>query len=330
MDYKHRIILKKYRNELEELINLNDIKRSLIDSKIFTNRMLDDIWNGEALLFEELPTRGPAAFSKFIEVLCDNGFASKADEMLFAGVTDYNISLNQPGYCIIINNELCCETDLLKYAHDMEAKELDLALKTIGYPHPYFKTNLCSNDIISILTEFSQKDFSEADSCIVIILSNGAKAVSNVIFDNNGECILLNEILNLFCDSKCPSLKDKPKIFFLPSFDGTYDFSNGVNSPRNIELLSDVNDIFIWNFPSVETYLFSKQSNCQFFGEVLSEHLKGDFLEHDFEKIVHSAYDEFLGRFSNETDLKSVPVCTKLGLVREKIIFSTPKKLSTH
>ncbi|GFV24381.1 CASPASE_P20 domain-containing protein [Trichonephila clavipes] len=288
--------------------------------------MLDDIWNGEALLFEELPTRGPDAFSKFIEVLCENGFASKADEMLLAGATDYNISLNQPGYCIIINNELRCETDLLKYAHDIEAKDLDLALKTIGYPHPDFKTNLCRCDIISVLTKFSQRDFSKADSCIVIILSNGAKTMSNnVIFDNNEEYILLNEILNLFCDSKCPSLKDKPKIFFLPSFDRTYDLSNGVDSLRNIELLSDVNDIFIFNFPSVEAYLFSKESNCQFFGEVLSEHLKDGFLKHDFEKVVRCAYDEFLGTIYNEIDLRSVTVCRKLGFVKEKIIFSSPE-----
>ncbi|GFT83466.1 CASPASE_P20 domain-containing protein [Nephila pilipes] len=290
--------------------------------------MLDDIWNGEALLLEELPTRGPTAFSKFIEILRDNGFGSKADEILRAEASEYIISQNQRGYCIIINNEVCHkpdEDDIFQYAHDIEAKALDIALSTIGYSSPEFKRNLCPRDLISVLTEFSQKDFSKADSCIVIILSNGARKMnSNFIFDINGECIVLNEILNLFTDSKCPSLKYKPKIFLLPSFDGSYNFSNSVNSLKSVKLLPDVNDIFIWHFPPPKAYnlFFEELNQVKFFGQVLSKNLEHDFLECDFEKVMNNAYNEFFGKFSVERDLHSISACTKIGNVKEKITFS--------
>ncbi|GIY49573.1 CASPASE_P20 domain-containing protein [Caerostris darwini] len=328
MEVKHRKLIKKHSHKLENSINLNHIEDSLKKSKIFTVLMLRDILCGEASLFEELPTRGPTAFNKFITLLKENGYASEANEILNDALCTpaYNISFNKPGYCLIISSDEFPHVfeikEELKQIYSCEAKDLDCVLTDMGYPNPDFKTNDTHEKLFSELNKFSKTDFSKVDSCVVIILSCGGLCQnSKIIFSENGKYVLLNKILNLFSDTNCPSLKYKPKIFFLPSFDYLHN-----DSLENAELLQDVNDTFIWHFPPLKNYEILHSKNIpdaekKYFGQLLYEHLNSDFLRYDFETIVQSAYNEFIKQFNNSETSKVSSNCVKIGNCREKVLF---------
>lgn len=74
MDPVHRNIILKKKEYLEKHVHLHDLLNNLRNTDIFTKSMLVDIENGSANLFEELTSRGPKAFDKFLNVLRNAGY----------------------------------------------------------------------------------------------------------------------------------------------------------------------------------------------------------------------------------------------------------------
>ncbi|GBL72296.1 hypothetical protein AVEN_115253-1 [Araneus ventricosus] len=330
MDYRHREVIKKYSPTLQQSINLHDMKDSLSESKIFTAHMLKDIYDGEASFFEELPTRGPQAFFRFINLLKTNGYTTIAEELCHVANPAYQISDNHGYHHIILNYEFkgiksSEELKELECGYKLEASALDSALLQNDFKNHKYHVNLEADKLYSKLKKFSKMDsLRGVNSCIVIILSFGTQIKdSKVIYGHNGKYILLHDILNLFSDTNCPSLKYKPKIFILPSFDVSHNVS-----VERVELSTDVNDTFLWYLPPLKIYkCINNVREIKFFGEILSENLRANFHKSDFETVLKSSYSMFIGQLKEKeiptADLNDIPECERLGYCREKILFTS-------
>lgn len=63
-----------------------------------------------------------------------------------------------------------------------------------------------------VAKEFAEKDHSEFDLFVVIIISHGQ---GNDIWDVDGGKVSLEQVMTEYTATKCPSLRGKPKMFFV-------------------------------------------------------------------------------------------------------------------
>ena len=77
--------------------------------------------------------------------------------------------------------------------------------------------DLSCDALRSTLHEFASKDHSAFDCFVCCILSHGAL---DSIYDCNGVLLTINELMCLFTNANCPTLRDKPKVFILQACQG--------------------------------------------------------------------------------------------------------------
>jgi len=75
-------------------------------------------------------------------------------------------------------------------------------------------SNLSDVDMISKLTECSKRDHGEYDCFVCCVLSHGTLGT---IYGVNGKTVKIRKLMEIFTKSCCPSLGNKPKLFFLQS-----------------------------------------------------------------------------------------------------------------
>ncbi|XP_076358066.1 caspase-2-like isoform X3 [Tachypleus tridentatus] len=84
MDPVHRELLKSNFVELSKVINLKQIVPFLLEKRIFTEHMMEDVLaertevDQKHKLLLDLPRRGPDAFEKFVEILLETGHYNAA------------------------------------------------------------------------------------------------------------------------------------------------------------------------------------------------------------------------------------------------------------
>uniref|UniRef100_A0A8C4R710 Uncharacterized protein n=1 Tax=Eptatretus burgeri TaxID=7764 RepID=A0A8C4R710_EPTBU len=96
---------------------------------------------------------------------------------------------------------------------------------------PTGKTVLCSSFLISLqeimneLKELAAKDHSKADCCIVFIMSHGKevthKRFPGAVLGVDDQMVRVENLLVPFIGDNCPSLTEKPKLFFIQACGGT-------------------------------------------------------------------------------------------------------------
>ena len=69
--------------------------------------------------------------------------------------------------------------------------------------------------MIAVAEEFANKDHSNFDSFVFIIMSRGQ---GNNICDVDGRTATLEQLISEYKPTKCKSLRDKPKLFFVQRF----------------------------------------------------------------------------------------------------------------
>ncbi|CAL4100584.1 unnamed protein product [Meganyctiphanes norvegica] len=95
---------------------------------------------------------------------------------------------------------------------EMDVKNLTLLFTQMGYKVPKQHINMTRNETVKAIREFTKNPkLKEVDSCIVIIMSHGRDEKSFYTSDNH--YLPINEVVEKFSNSECPSLKGKPKIF---------------------------------------------------------------------------------------------------------------------
>ncbi|NXK19886.1 CASP8 protein, partial [Arenaria interpres] len=132
-------------------------------------------------------------------------------------VESYKMKNNPHGYCVILNNHV--------FKNPYEVREGTLkdekAVKKV-FEWLQFKTvehrNLEAEQMYAELKEYSKKDHSNMDCFVCFIFSHGEKAK---IKGADHELVNIKDLLSCFSGSNCPSLADKPKLFFIQACQGS-------------------------------------------------------------------------------------------------------------
>ena len=109
------------------------------------------------------------------------------------------------GFCLLINNI----TDLSE-----AEKQLTDLFKSLFFD-VQVRRSLKRSQINEVAEEFAKKDHSKFDSFVFIVMSFGH---DNDIYGVDGKKASLVEVMTEYTATNCPTLRCKPKLFFLSRF----------------------------------------------------------------------------------------------------------------
>lgn len=94
-------------------------------------------------------------------------------------------------------------------------------LKDVFGNHLEFKVEVCRNatsaEIMRICQEYSQKDHRRFDCLVFCILSHGS---TGAVYGTDSNSVQIKDITACFTASSCPTLAEKPKLFFFQACQG--------------------------------------------------------------------------------------------------------------
>ncbi|KFP31084.1 Caspase-9, partial [Colius striatus] len=207
----------------------------------------------------DLETRGKQAFPMFLSILRDTGQGDLADMLMeeYQGLPAapqpvdlqpvqldihaekhnkscftatcawqvYELKADPCGRCLIINNVTFSRDSCLspRDGSDVDCKKLEKRFKALRFD-VLTRRNLPAQEMVSELQRLARRDHSALDCCIVVILSHGCQT-SHIqfpggVYGTDGTPIPIEKIVNYFNGSNCPSLRGKPKLFFIQACGG--------------------------------------------------------------------------------------------------------------
>nr|XP_025964807.1 caspase-9 [Dromaius novaehollandiae] len=137
----------------------------------------------------------------------------------------YDLKADPCGYCLILNNvNFSRDSDLLTRAgSNIDCEKLEKRFKSLHF-NVLTRQDLKAQEIVWELQKLARLDHSALDCCLVVILSHGCQT-SHIqfpggIYGTDGKAIPVEKIVNYFNGSHCPSLRGKPKLFFIQACGG--------------------------------------------------------------------------------------------------------------
>ncbi|XP_062962544.1 caspase-9 isoform X2 [Cynocephalus volans] len=190
-------------------------------------------------LIIDLETRGSRALPLFISCLEDTAQDELAS-LLRSGAEKRSSSTEKPrqnmdlvyvlsadpcGHCLIINNINFLPESRLddRTGSDLDCQKLQYRFQLLHFSVEV-KCDLTTKEMNLVLAELAQRDHSAMDCCVVVILSHGHE-VSHRQFPGavcgiDGSSVSIERIVNIFNGTGCPSLRGKPKLFFIQACGG--------------------------------------------------------------------------------------------------------------
>ncbi|XP_075385123.1 caspase-8 isoform X1 [Tenrec ecaudatus] len=137
----------------------------------------------------------------------------------------YRMESKPRGYCLIFNNynfeKARKEVPKLAHMKDRNGTHIDAEALRKTFHGLHFEVlefqDHPAKEICDTLEYYRKMDHSDKDCFICCILSHGDKGV---IYGIDGQEAAISQLTSYFTGSKCPSLKDKPKIFFIQACQG--------------------------------------------------------------------------------------------------------------
>lgn len=147
----------------------------------------------------------------------------------------YPMTQRPRGIALIISNEHFTGNPTLRDRQG-NVKDVDhlQELWTFLNFHVVVRQDLASQEIYSVMREFSTLDHSQYDCFVCCLLSHGA---NGGIFGTDSELVEIKDITALFKGVGCPSLHNKPKLFFIQACRGQ-DFDRGAQMEMDATELS--------------------------------------------------------------------------------------------
>ncbi|NXF09891.1 CASP9 protein, partial [Smithornis capensis] len=137
----------------------------------------------------------------------------------------YELKADPCGHCLILNNvNFSRDSDLsTRVGSDIDCEKLERRFKALHF-NVLARRDLKAQEMVLELQKLARRDHSTLDCCIVVILSHGCQT-SHIqfpggIYGTDGKPIPIEKIVNYFNGSNCPSLRGKPKLFFIQACGG--------------------------------------------------------------------------------------------------------------
>nr|XP_054503723.1 caspase-9 [Agelaius phoeniceus] len=138
---------------------------------------------------------------------------------------DYEMKADPCGHCLILNNVNFSRDSGLstREGSDIDCEKLERRFRALHFT-VLTRRDLKAQEMVLELLKLSQQDHSALDCCIVVILSHGCQT-SHIqfpggVYGTDGKPIPIEKIVNYFNGSNCPSLRGKPKLFFIQACGG--------------------------------------------------------------------------------------------------------------
>uniref|UniRef100_U3K7F5 Caspase 9 n=1 Tax=Ficedula albicollis TaxID=59894 RepID=U3K7F5_FICAL len=138
---------------------------------------------------------------------------------------EYEMKADPCGHCLILNNVNFCRDSGLstREGSDIDCEKLERRFKALHFT-VLTQRDLKAQEMVLELLKLSRQDHSALDCCIVVILSHGCQT-SHIqfpggVYGTDGKPIPIEKIVNYFNGSNCPSLRGKPKLFFIQACGG--------------------------------------------------------------------------------------------------------------
>uniref|UniRef100_A0A8C8EBQ9 Caspase 9 n=1 Tax=Otus sunia TaxID=257818 RepID=A0A8C8EBQ9_9STRI len=133
----------------------------------------------------------------------------------------YELKADPCGHCLILNNvNFSGDSDLsTREGSDVDCEKLEKRFKALCFD-VLTRRDLKAQvrlEMVSELRKLAWRDHSTLDCCVVVILSHGCQVG---IYGTDGKPIPIEKIVNYFNGSNCPSLRGKPKLFFIQACGG--------------------------------------------------------------------------------------------------------------
>ncbi|NXA11076.1 CASP9 protein, partial [Sapayoa aenigma] len=137
----------------------------------------------------------------------------------------YELKADPCGHCLILNNVNFSRDSFLstRVGSDMDCEKLERRFRALHFD-VLTRRDLKAQEMVLELQKLARRDHSTLDCCIVVILSHGCQT-SHIqfpggIYGTDGKPIPIEKIVNYFNGSNCPSLRGKPKLFFIQACGG--------------------------------------------------------------------------------------------------------------
>ena len=134
------------------------------------------------------------------------------------GLLCYKMNCRPRGMCLIINNLKGAEFD----ERELEGPFNELSFKVC------VRKALEGDEMPKVAAEFAAKDHSQFDAFAFVVMSHGGK--QDVIYGVDERKTTVGDLMSVFKASNCPTLRDKPKLFFIQTYRGTKDESSSATT----------------------------------------------------------------------------------------------------
>ncbi|XP_034973336.2 caspase-9 [Zootoca vivipara] len=139
--------------------------------------------------------------------------------------TVYVLRTDPCGYCLIINNVNFSSSSGLssRAGSDVDCEKLENRFRSLRF-EVLTRRDLKAQEIVAELQGLATRDHSSLDCCLVVLLSHGCQA-SHIqfpggIYGTDGRSIAVEKMVSYFNGTHCPSLRGKPKLFFIQACGG--------------------------------------------------------------------------------------------------------------
>ncbi|XP_066514005.1 caspase-8-like [Hoplias malabaricus] len=197
--------------EVESILEENparaDKARSLVDSvrkkgSVASSIMITKIKEHDGNLYDKLRLETPA------------GPSTETDHV---GDKEYKMSSKPRGICLIIKNVNFKDPQKNLEGYDKDAESLREVFKLLGFK-VQTREDLEAENMKKLLLSYNKEDIHKNRDCFVCcVLSHGEE---DGVLGSDMELCSMKHILSPFDGRNCPSLVDKPKVFFIQACRG--------------------------------------------------------------------------------------------------------------
>lgn len=127
----------------------------------------------------------------------------------------YPMTAAKRGVCMIVNNDIFTSLDK-REGTEVDRISLEKVFTWLGFEVE--SHNDCDRKkMLSVFHELSRRDHSQMDCLVCFVLSHGQEGGVHGV---DGLIVKLEELMDPFVGLKCPSLVEKPKLFFIQACQG--------------------------------------------------------------------------------------------------------------